>query len=149
MAYRFFIREKILMPLLTDSLSQSLGHWLVQQAQADGLAPVCIALSNPDGALQYFLRMDAAPVRTISIAQAKAYSAARFGSSTLALQERLQRESLSLSDFMDPALCALPGGVPLEINATQIGAVGISGRSLADDHALAMLANEFLQQYAR
>lgn len=133
--------------LLTDSLSQELGHWLVQQAQADGLAPVCIALSNPDGALQYFLRMDAAPVRTIAIAQAKAYSAARFGISTLTLQERLQRESLQLSDFMDACLCALPGGVPIELGATQIGAVGISGRSLVDDHALAMRATEFLRQY--
>lgn len=134
--------------LLTDSLSQALGEWLVQQARADGLAPVCIALSHPDGVLHYFLRMDGAPVRTVAIAQAKAYSSARFGTSTLALQQRLHRESLLLSDFMDPNLCALPGGVPLELGSTLIGAVGISGRTLAEDHALALQATTFLQQYA-
>lgn len=124
------------MSLLNDHLCQQLGQWLVQQAHADGLSPVCVAITNPDGALQYFLRMDGAPTRTIAIAQAKAYSAARLGTTTLAFQERLRTESLSLLDFMDPLLCSLPGGCPIFVNNEVIGAVGISGRALSADHAL-------------
>ena len=47
-------------------------------------------------------------------------------------------------NFMDKKLCALPGGVPLSIQQHLIGAVGISGRSLEDDHALALFVSEYV-----
>lgn len=122
--------------MLNDQLCQKIGQWLVQRARADALNPVCLAITNPDGALHYFLRMDGTPIRTIAIAQAKAYSAARLGTTTLAFQQRLHNESLSLLDFMDPLLCSLPGGSPILIDNQLIGAIGISGRPLNEDHAL-------------
>ena len=88
-------------PILTAQHCQALGRWLTQYTKKDKLNPVCLAITNPEGALQYFLRQDHAPLRTIAIAQAKAYTATRMGTSTLAFQKRLQVENLQLQDFVD------------------------------------------------
>lgn len=129
---------------LSQTLCHELADKVMQHAQQDGLAPVCIAIVDPQGELNYFGRMDAAPARTIAIAQAKAYTAARMQNSTLAFSQRLHNEQLYTFDFMDTKLCALPGGVPLSIQQHLIGAVGISGRSLEDDHALALFVSEYV-----
>lgn len=134
---------------LSQALCHELADKVVQQAQQDGLAPVCIAIVDPQGELNYFERMDDAPARTITIAQAKAYTAARMQSSTFAFSQRLQNEQLHTFDFMDSKLCALPGGSLLSKQQQIVGAVGISGRSLEDDHALAVFASEYFTTQLR
>lgn len=99
---------------------------------------VSIAISNKEGDLLFFIKMDEAPIRTIAIAQAKAYTAARMETSTKLVKQRLKDEELQIIDFMDPKLCALPGGVPIICEQKGlIGALGISGLKLEDDHELA------------
>ncbi|HRL20173.1 MAG TPA: heme-binding protein [Alcaligenes sp.] len=110
--------------------------WALERARQDGGAPVCLSLCDGQGELLHFLRMDLAPARCIAIAQAKAYTAARFGVPTRSLAERLEREALFLPDFQDSGLCSLPGGAPLLWQGHCIAALGVSGRSLDADEAL-------------
>ena len=121
---------------LTPDLCHELGAWVVAQAKGDGLNPLSFALVNAEGELSYFIRMENALSRTMAISQAKAYTSARMRSSTLAFHERLVKEQITAADFMDNNLCGLPGGVPLFKGDVCVGAIGISGRSLEQDHDL-------------
>lgn len=110
------------------------------RAMADYQRPVCVAVCDATGLMLAFARMDGAPVRSIAIAQGKAYSAARMCASTKAFFDRLQREGLQASHFCDPALTPLPGGSPLMLGGEVIGAVGISGLALEEDQQLSDIA---------
>lgn len=127
---------------LTPELCHELGTWVVAQAKADGLNPVSFALVNANGELSYFIRMEEALSRTMAISQGKAYTSARMRSSTLAFHERLVNEKITAADFMDNNLCGLPGGVPLFKGDVCVGAIGISGRTLEQDHDLITKAAE-------
>lgn len=127
-------------PTLEQALCLALLERVTAQAAQDGLAPVSVALVDANGELMTFTRMDQAPARTIKIAQAKAYTAVRMQCSTLAFNERLHHEKLAVGYFMDHDFCPLPGGIPVYIAGQCVGAIGISGRSLADDHTLALFA---------
>ena len=125
--------------------SLELMNWAIQCSSETFKTPVCIAICDANGELLLFSRMDEAPARTINIAQAKVYTAARMSMSTISFNERLERESLATSDFMDDKLCSLPGGVPLLKDGKTVAAVGISGLSLENDHALAsLIAQQFI-----
>lgn len=119
-----------------------------QEARQDGMPPVCLAVCNAHGELLHFSRMDGAPVRVIAIAQAKAYTAARMGTSTSALAQRLKQESLTLADFCDAGLTSMRGGLPL-LHEKQVQlAVGVSGRSTEEDERLAARLLELLREEA-
>lgn len=109
----------------------------VRSASTDGDAPVSLAVVDAAGSLVSFQRMDGAPQRTIAIAIGKAYTSARMQQTTEAFNARLRNDGLAVADFLDPGLTSLPGGVPLIVRETLIGAVGISGRSLVNDAQLA------------
>ncbi len=106
-------------------------------AEQDGKPPVCFAVVDRSGTLSCLYRMDDAPERVVSIAIAKAYTAARMEVPTRAFWERLARESLTLADFCDSRLTSLPGGIPLRNGSGITGAVGVSGRTLDGDVELA------------
>ena len=107
--------------------------------QADILGrPVCVAVTDERGALLAFTRMDGAPVRSIKLSEAKAYSAARLGVSTAAFHQRLVRDGMLASYFVDPTLTGLPGGAVIcNQSGATIGGVGISGLAPAEDQQLA------------
>ena len=109
----------------------------VASALADGDAPVSLAVVDSAGSLVCLQRMDGAPLRTVAIASGKAYTSARMQQSTEAFNARLRTDDLAIADFLDPGLTSLPGGVPLIVEKTLIGAVGISGRAVANDAQLA------------
>ncbi len=109
----------------------------VGQAQALGY-PVCVAVTDERGALRAFTRMDGAPVRSVKLSEAKAYSAARLGVTTTAFHERVLRENVPASYWADPLLTGLPGGAVIRgEDGAAIGGVGISGLAPADDQRLA------------
>ncbi len=112
---------------------------------AEGGTPVCLAIAGADGALVALLRMPGVPARIEHMAIGKAYTCAKMGCSTAALHERLQRENISLADFMDPRMTSMQGGVPLldEGGNVELG-IGVSGRSAAEDEILALHVRDFL-----
>jgi uncharacterized protein GlcG (DUF336 family) len=115
---------------------------LVKAAIAKAVAlyarPVCVAICDGSGFLLAFVRMDGAPLRSIAIAQAKAYTAVRMGVTTEAFLERLERENLDASYFCDATLTPLPGGSVLrDAQGAILGGAGISGLTSAEDQVIA------------
>lgn len=110
---------------------------LLSITQRDGLPPVSIAITDKEGFLLFFTRMDGAPLRSLKLAQCKAYTSSRMGTTTEAFLLRLNNEQLDIGFFCDQELTALPGGTPVIIDNCIIGAIGISGRKPQDDQKLA------------
>lgn len=112
-----------------------------------GGRPICVSICDAYGLLLAFSRMDRAPLRTISIAQQKAYTAVRMGSSTIAFAGRLQNEGVIAHDFCDEGLTPLAGGQPVKNGQGDIIAgVGISGLKPEEDNAVAMEVVEMLEK---
>lgn len=123
-----------LMPTLTLEQSEQLVRQALAYATERFQRPVCVSVCDHTGLLLAFARMDDAPVRSIAIAQAKAYTAVRMGASTQAVMERLQRENLQMAHFCDAQFTPLPGGTPVKHgDGTLLGAIGVSGLALAED----------------
>jgi len=119
--------------------AQGLAELAVRESARFG-KPVCVAICDERGLLLCFLRMDAAPVRSVELSQAKAYSAARLGITTAEFHARLQRDSLPASYWADPKLTGLAGGAVLARGAGgTLGAIGISGLLPREDQELADL----------
>jgi uncharacterized protein GlcG (DUF336 family) len=95
----------------------------IRVAAGDGGKPVVVAVSDHNGDLVAFSRMDGAPVRSVAIATNKAYTAARTASTTAALAKRLKDEGRDVLVYGDPRFSLFP--------------VGISGRSAEEDQQLA------------
>lgn len=128
---------------MTAELAWKLIRTGVEKAGKDYGRPVCVSVCDRRGDLTAFLRMDGAPLRTIAIAQAKAYTAARMGSSTEAFLARLRDENIGMEHFADPGLTALPGGSPVpDGEGNLLGAVGVSGLKPGEDQELAALLAE-------
>lgn len=123
------------------TLDRVTAHHVLEQAVtlAHTLGrPICVAVTDERGALLAFTRMDGAPIRSIKLSEAKAYSAARLGVSTTAFHERLVRDGMLASYFADPTLTALPGGAVISgQSGGVIGGIGISGLAPAEDQQLA------------
>lgn len=109
----------------------------VRIAGTDGGKPVVVAVCDHNGDLVAFARMDGAPVRSVTIATNKAYTAARAMSTTAALAKRLNDEGRDVLVYGDPRFSLFPGGTPVRHQETVIGAVGISGRTAEEDQQLA------------
>jgi glc operon protein GlcG len=127
-------------------LASKLVAAAMAKAKADFGRPICVAVSDRFGFLVAFAAMDGAPVRSIQIAQGKAYSAARMGVDTHVFLERLHRDNIPAGYFCDEKLTGLPGGsVIKDAGGALIGAVGISGLASAEDMAIAKALVELAQ----
>lgn len=103
-------------------------------AEARGLK-MAFAIVEPSGELVAFARMDDLLYASISIAQQKARTSARFRMPTSEFETRVQggRTVLLSSD----EVMAVGGGVPIVVDGRVIGAIGVSGGTAAEDTALA------------
>ena len=122
-------------------LDRLAAHHLMEEAVAKAAKfgrPMCVAVTDERGALLAFTRMDGAPIRSIKLSEAKAYTAARLGVSTTAFHARLTREGLQASYFADPILTGLPGGAVIcSQGGVTVGGIGISGLAPVEDQQIA------------
>lgn len=121
-----------------EATASALVRCARELAQIDGGGPVAAGVVDASGELLAFLRNDGAPARAINLAIMKARTSARFGMTTLSVQDALQRSGRGLVEYGDPTLTALAGGVPLTVDGQTVGGLGVSGRQPADDHHLAL-----------
>jgi uncharacterized protein GlcG (DUF336 family) len=122
---------------MTSDKARQIVDAAIAKANAEFKRPICVSVCDRNGFLAYFARMDGAPVRSIWIAQQKAFTAARMMMSTAAFQERLRKDGLDAGWFGE-GLVALPGGSVVEDAAGEvIGAVGISGLAAHEDQIIA------------
>ena len=106
-------------------------------------SPVALAIADEHGAPILLLRQDGAPARMLSRARAKAYTAATLGVDTVVFRDQhLKARRRSLSDWGDPMLTSLQGGLVIEQGGRAVGGIGMSGNTTARDEALAQIGRQ-------
>jgi glc operon protein GlcG len=91
-----------------------------------------VAVVGPAGDLVYFERMDNAQLASITIAQGKAWTAARFRRETQVFYNQFETGHGYVST-LSPQLVASPGGIPIVVDGHLIGAIGCSGATAGQD----------------
>ncbi|MDP9886223.1 uncharacterized protein GlcG (DUF336 family) [Sinomonas atrocyanea] len=97
-----------------------------------------IAVVDAGGNLKAFTRMDGAWLGSIDIAVKKARTARYFDMPTGDLGALSQPgEPLFNIEVSNGGLITFPGGIPLLKDGAVIGAIGVSGSTVEDDHSVA------------
>lgn len=101
---------------------------------------MCIAIVDSGASLKAFHRMDDAWVGSIDIAIKKAKTAVFFGMPTGLIGQLSQPGSpLFGIEHSNGGLITFPGGLPIvDKDGILIGAIGVSGSSVENDHAVAL-----------
>ena len=107
-----------------------------------------IAVVDAGANLKAFIRMDGAFLGSIDISIKKAKTARFFNMPTGKLGELAQPgKPLYNIEFSNGGLITFPGGLPLkDKNGNIIGAIGVSGSSVEDDHEVALAGAAALQK---
>jgi glc operon protein GlcG len=91
------------------------------------------AIVDPGGHLVYFEKMDGTQTASARVAIDKARSATLFKRPTKAFQDMLAGGGDGLRVLRIRGAVAVEGGLPLIVNGTIVGAIGLSGGSSAQD----------------
>jgi len=129
-------------PLTTKDVSSMQAEMIMRAAKAKaeqmGLR-MDIAIVDAGGNLKAFHRMDGAWIGSIDIAIKKAKTARYFNMPTGDIGKLSQPgKSLYQIEVSNQGLITFPGGVPLKLpDGSIIGAIGVSGSTVENDHAVA------------
>jgi uncharacterized protein GlcG (DUF336 family) len=105
-----------------------------------------IAIVDVGGNLKAFARMDGAWLGSIDIAQKKAKTARWFDMNTGDIGQVSQPGgSLFNIEHSNGGLITFPGGVPIKDGDTIIGAIGVSGSTVENDHTVAVAGANAVQ----
>lgn len=118
-----------MIPTLEKADAEVAGRAALKHAIERGLS-LCIAVVDAAGAPLEVHRMDGAKPHTVDLALRKARTAALLGLPTAVL-ERMAAEGRA----MPSEVLALAGGVPILLDGSAAGAVGVSGGTSEIDHA--------------
>ncbi len=104
--------------------------------------PMNIAVADAGGNIVAHVRMDGAWIGSIDISQKKAYTSRAFDIATKDLAEHSQsgKQFFGIHASNDGKVMIFAGGVPLKKDGQVVGAVGVSGGSGDQDHAVAEAA---------
>ncbi|WP_116126658.1 GlcG/HbpS family heme-binding protein [Lewinella sp. IMCC34183] len=109
-----------------------------KQKAADINTKMDICVVDSGANLVAFARMDGAWIGSVDIAIKKARTAAWFMMDTKSLSPLVQPgESLFQIEASNGGLITFPGGVALKRDGEVIGAIGVSGSTVEDDHTVA------------
>lgn len=104
-----------------------------------------IAVADAHGELIALLRMDGAPLASVTIAINKAFTAAREGKPTLEIGAKFRDKGYDFAWFGDPRYLGWGGGVPVIVEGKCIGAVAVSGLTQQEDHEIAGLGMALIE----
>ena len=127
---------------MADSVTLSSAQTAVDAAvaKADEIGvPMNIAVVDAGNNLTAFARMDGAWLGSIDIAQNKAYTARSFDMSTKDLAPLAQPNQplFGIDASNQGRLIVFAGGIPLTSGDQVVGAIGVSGGSVEEDHEVA------------
>jgi uncharacterized protein GlcG (DUF336 family) len=127
---------------VAESVTLSAAQKVVEAARAKAEeigVPMNIAVVNEGNNLTAFDRMDGAWLGSIDIAQNKAYTARAFDMSTKDLAPLCQPNQplYGIEASNQGRLIVFAGGIPLTAGDRIVGAVGVSGGSVEQDHEVA------------
>ncbi len=105
-----------------------------------------IAIVDVGGNLKAFARMDGAWLGSIDIAQKKARTARWFDMNTGDIGQLSQPGGpLYNIEHSNGGLITFPGGVPIKDGDIVIGAIGVSGSTVENDHTVAVAGANAVQ----
>jgi uncharacterized protein GlcG (DUF336 family) len=101
--------------------------------------PMNIAVADESGNIVSHVRMDGAWIGSIDISQKKAYTSRAFDISTkdLATHSQSGGQFFGIHTSNDGRIMIFAGGIPLKKDGKVVGAIGVSGGSGDQDHAVA------------
>ncbi len=106
---------------------------------------VTVAVCDAAGDLVLLHRTDGAPGFSSELAAAKAYTAARFGNATAALEDLWSERPVYAHSLVAQGKWFVGrGGVPVLIDGTVVGAIGVSGADPEEEERLAIEAAEMI-----
>ena len=108
--------------------------------------PMAIAITDAEGHLIHFGRMDDTLPASTELAASKAYTAAVFRMSTQKVGELSQPGEMlyGVEHSMAGNVALFGGGLPLRIDEKVVGAIGISGGTVQEDIMVAEVVREAL-----
>lgn len=112
---------------------------IVGDAMAARNVGAAVAVVDPHGELVAFLRSDGCPLASINNAINKAFGAAREGVESRIIGERSKADGFPLTNYGDPRYIGWGGGIPLIVDGSVVGAVGVSGLTEAEDVEIARI----------
>ncbi|MDO6595021.1 heme-binding protein [Neptuniibacter sp. 1_MG-2023] len=124
-------------------MNQLLAATLITKAEqkAEELGvQVCIAITDQGGHLNAFHRMDHAFLGSIDVAVGKAKTSSLFPIPSGVFGKLIREENLLGMENSNQGLIGFGGGQPIFVDGTQIGAIGISGATEAQDTTIAEFA---------
>ncbi len=125
--------------IITYSAAAQLVGAAIAHAEANGWS-IAVAVVEPSGALLASGRMDGVAPTILEFALDKAFTAS-LGKSSLAFNHRMaSSKDLELGLVNRPRVCAWEGGLPILVENTLIGAIGVSGAAGPEDAACAAAA---------
>ncbi|ASN53633.1 heme-binding protein [Sinomonas sp. R1AF57] len=105
-----------------------------------------IAVVDAGGNLKAFGRQDGAWIGSIDISQKKARTARFFDMNTGDIGALSQPGGpLYNIEVSNGGLITFPGGIPLKVDGAVVGAVGVSGSTVENDHTVAQAGADALQ----
>jgi uncharacterized protein GlcG (DUF336 family) len=119
-------------PSVTIDQAKKAAGAALAEARANGWT-MAAAVVDPAGLLVYFEKMDDTQNGSVTVAQAKARSAALFARPTRAFQDMLTAGGEGLRVLRLEGAVPVEGGVPLRIGGRIAGAIGLSGGTSAQD----------------
>jgi uncharacterized protein GlcG (DUF336 family) len=101
--------------------------------------PMNIAVADEGGNIVSHVRMDGAWLGSIDISQKKAYTSRAFDISTkdLASHSQSGQQFFGIHASNNGKIMIFAGGIPLKKDGKVVGAIGVSGGSGDQDHAVA------------
>jgi uncharacterized protein GlcG (DUF336 family) len=138
------------MPTTLPSLNLEDARKMIAAAEAKAEQigqPMNIAVVDAGGNLLAFERMTNAWLGSIDIAQKKAFTSRAFDITTKALGENSQSgdQFFGIHASNDGKVMIFAGGLPIKIDGHVVGAIGVSGGSGEQDHAVAEAGAEAVQ----
>jgi glc operon protein GlcG len=105
-----------------------------------------IAVTDTQGELLAFLRIDGCKLPSIAIAINKAFTAAREQKESKIIGDSSRKNEFPMTNYGDLRYNAWGGGVPIGYLGQTVGAVGVSGLSEAEDMELAQMGAQLFQK---
>ena len=118
--------------------ARKIADAIVGKALSEHKAAV-VAVADSHGELIVLVRMDGAPVSSITVATNKAWTAARERKPTKEIGDKVKHpeKGFDIAYYGDPRFVGWGGGVPIWKNGEVVGAVAVSGLPSAEDIVLA------------
>ena len=130
--YPPFILGKSHFMLSIERLSAEDADVLIDGAEREATkigVPMCIAVVDESGNLIAFRRMDGGKILSVSLSQDKAFTAAISRNSTQFYNQKCVPGNLAfgIHTSVGGRFSTVGGGVPVEIDGTIVGGLGLSG----------------------